>query len=125
MLQLKLQSIHWHDRFPMLNFWLRSIVNQSKVYRLHIQNIGSVKIEKVEIDSTIAGQQYSIVVSHKGTLERGSQAYSLVISGAGGTAYCASAPTIGDQNLADQSSRLGVLYFLTSFLFDSNHWARS
>ena len=33
------------------------------------------------------------MVSHKGTLERGSQAYSLVISGAGGTAYCASAPT--------------------------------
>lgn len=47
-------------------------------------------IERVEIDSTIPGETYTITVSHKGTLERGSQAYALIISGVGGTNYCAS-----------------------------------
>ena len=35
--------------------------------------------------------------------------------------YCASAPTIGDQNFADHSSRAGVGCFATKSLFDSNH----
>jgi len=47
-------------------------------------------VEKVEIDSVIVGNTYTITVSHKNSLERGSQAFSLVISGAGGTAYCSS-----------------------------------
>ncbi len=49
-------------------------------------------VEKIElIDSTIPGQTYTITVTHKGTLARGLQAYSLLVSGVGGTAYCASA----------------------------------
>jgi hypothetical protein len=47
-------------------------------------------IEKVELDSTLIGNTYTISVNHKGTLARGQQAYSLIISGTGGSAYCAS-----------------------------------
>ena len=47
-------------------------------------------VEKVEIDSVIVGNTYTITVSHKNNLDRGSQAYSLIISGGGGAAYCTS-----------------------------------
>lgn len=50
-------------------------------------------VERIDIDSTVPGQTYTITVTHKGTLARGQQAYSLLISGTGGTAHCASAPT--------------------------------
>lgn len=49
-------------------------------------------VEKIIIEDAVPGDTYNITVSHKGTLSRGSQAYSLIVSGAGGTAYCASAP---------------------------------
>lgn len=49
-------------------------------------------VERINItDSTIPGQTYTITVTHKGTLARSSQAYSLLISGVGGAAYCTSA----------------------------------
>ncbi|MEN9686869.1 MAG: hypothetical protein RLZZ28_2655, partial [Bacteroidota bacterium] len=48
-------------------------------------------VEKIDVDSTLPGATYTITVSHKGTLARGSQAYSLLVSGVGGSAYCASA----------------------------------
>lgn len=48
-------------------------------------------VERIDIDSTVPGQTYTIYVSHKGTLARTSQAYSLLVSGVGGSAYCASA----------------------------------
>ena len=47
-------------------------------------------IEKVEIDSTLVGTSYTVTVNHKNNLVRGQQAYSLIISGVGGTAYCTS-----------------------------------
>jgi hypothetical protein len=47
-------------------------------------------VEKVEIDTTLVGKSYLIKVKHKRNLDRGQQAYSLVISGAGGAAYCTS-----------------------------------
>lgn len=50
-------------------------------------------VERVDIDSVVPGQSYTITVSHKGTLSGGSQAYSLLVSGVGGTTYCTSAPT--------------------------------
>ena len=50
-------------------------------------------VEKVEIDSTLVGTSYTITVNHKNNLVRGQQAYSLIVSGAGGTAYCASTAT--------------------------------
>lgn len=52
-------------------------------------------IEKIEIPNPIPGATYTITISHKSTLARGSQAYSLIVSGAGGTANCASASITG------------------------------
>ncbi|MDB5032559.1 S8 family serine peptidase [Mucilaginibacter sp.] len=50
-------------------------------------------IEQVYLANAIPGHTYTITISHKGALQSGSQAYSLIVTGAGGTAYCASAPT--------------------------------
>ncbi|MBL7761401.1 MAG: S8 family peptidase [Sediminibacterium sp.] len=52
-------------------------------------------VERIDVDSTIPGEVYTITVSNKGALVRGTQAYSLIISGAGGTAYCDSKSTPG------------------------------
>ncbi|HEY4198203.1 MAG TPA: S8 family serine peptidase, partial [Mucilaginibacter sp.] len=49
-------------------------------------------IEQVYINGAIPGRTYTITVSHKGTLKFGSQAYSLIVTGIGGAAYCTSAP---------------------------------
>lgn len=53
-----------------------------------INNVDNV--EKVELDSTLVGNTYTISINHKGTLDRGQQAFSLIISGSGGASYCAS-----------------------------------
>lgn len=50
-------------------------------------------VEKVEILNVVPGDTYTIEITHKNTLARGSQAYSLIVSGVGGQAYCASNPT--------------------------------
>lgn len=49
-------------------------------------------IEQVYIPNSVPGRAYTITVTHKGTLKSGSQAYSLIVTGVGGAAYCASAP---------------------------------
>ena len=49
-------------------------------------------VEQVLIPNPIPGETYTITVSHKRTLQKGPQAYSLLVSGVGGTVYCASAP---------------------------------
>lgn len=49
-------------------------------------------IEQVYIANAKPGQSYTITVSHKGTLQSGAQPYSLITTGIGGSAYCASAP---------------------------------
>ncbi|WP_342645763.1 S8 family serine peptidase [Mucilaginibacter sp. CSA2-8R] len=49
-------------------------------------------VEQVYIENAIPGKQYTITVTHKGTLQGGSQAFSLVITGIGGVAYCVSSP---------------------------------
>lgn len=50
-------------------------------------------IEQVFIENAVPGRTYTIRISHKGTLQTGAQAYSLIVTGVGGAAYCASAPT--------------------------------
>jgi hypothetical protein len=50
-------------------------------------------VEKITIDSLVPGQTYTLTVTNKGTLARGPQAFSLLVSGIGGNAYCTSAPT--------------------------------
>jgi hypothetical protein len=64
-------------------------------------------VEKVQVDSLIPGRTYKIKVTHKGTLKQGtpagSQAYSLLVSGVGGTAYCASNGTATGTSIASVS----------------------
>lgn len=50
-------------------------------------------VEQVYIANAVPGKTYTIKVQHKGTLTKGPQAYSLLISGVGGTAFCTSSPT--------------------------------
>ncbi|GAB4049140.1 hypothetical protein GCM10028810_38300 [Spirosoma litoris] len=50
-------------------------------------------IEKVIIDNSIPGKTYTLIISHKGTLNGSKQDYALLVSGAGGKAYCESRPT--------------------------------
>ena len=50
-------------------------------------------LEKIVIPNAIAGQSYNILVTHKGNLRFGSQAYSLIVSGVNGQTYCSSAAT--------------------------------
>jgi hypothetical protein len=49
-------------------------------------------VEQVYINGAVPGKSYTITVSHKGSLKSGSQAYSLIVTGIGGAAYCASTP---------------------------------
>ncbi|WP_214072205.1 S8 family serine peptidase [Mucilaginibacter sp. dw_454] len=50
-------------------------------------------IEQVYIPTAIPGKTYTITVTHKGTLQSGSQPYSLILTGIGGATYCASGPS--------------------------------
>ncbi|HEY4149283.1 MAG TPA: S8 family serine peptidase, partial [Chitinophagaceae bacterium] len=45
-------------------------------------------VERVNVDTAQPGQAYTITITNKGALVRGSQAYSLIVSGVGGTAIC-------------------------------------
>jgi len=49
-------------------------------------------IEQVYIPGAVIGRGYTITVSHKGTLQAGSQDYSLIVTGVGGSPYCNSGP---------------------------------
>lgn len=50
-------------------------------------------VERIDLADVIPGETYTIQVSHKGTLARGQQAFSLIASSVGGQAYCASGAT--------------------------------
>jgi Subtilase family/GEVED domain/Secretion system C-terminal sorting domain len=47
-------------------------------------------IEQILIPDAVPGRTYTLTVTNKGTLKSNSQDYALIISGIGGTAYCAS-----------------------------------
>ena len=67
-------------------------------------------VERVELnDSLIRGRTYNITINHKGTLQRGSQAYSLLVSGIGGTSACVSASTSGGASI-DQVNLAGTSF---------------
>nr|WP_271544017.1 S8 family serine peptidase [Pelobium sp.] len=59
-------------------------------------------VEQIYIPNSVPGQIYNVQVSHKGTLTKGPQAYSIIASGIGGKVYCASAPTSSDDSRIDQ-----------------------
>lgn len=48
-------------------------------------------VEQVVVQNPVPGAVYTIRVTHKNMLQRGQQAFGLIISGAGGTPYCMSA----------------------------------
>ncbi|MET0463706.1 MAG: S8 family serine peptidase, partial [Chitinophagaceae bacterium] len=50
-------------------------------------------VEKIELPDVIPGETYTIEITHKGTLQSGSQAYSLLVSGVAAQPYCTSNPT--------------------------------
>ncbi len=56
-------------------------------------NNATDNVEKVVVSDAIPGETYTIEIKHKGILERSQQAYSLLVSGVGGAAFCASAAT--------------------------------
>jgi hypothetical protein len=51
-------------------------------------------IEQVLIAGAVPGKTYTITVTNKGTLQGGSQDFSLIVTGCGGKAYCTSGPVI-------------------------------
>ncbi len=48
-------------------------------------------VEQVFLATPVPGKSYTVTVTHKGTLSDAKQDYALLMSGIGGTAYCASA----------------------------------
>jgi hypothetical protein len=56
-------------------------------------------VEKIRVIGAIPGQNYTLILSHKGALKFKKQDYSLLISGIGGTGYCSSKPTISLNNI--------------------------
>lgn len=61
-------------------------------------------VEQVIVDDVIPGQSYTIEVTHKGTLTNNSQAFSVIASGVGGAAYCASGASATDGARIDSVS---------------------
>lgn len=62
-------------------------------------------VEQIEITDVVPGQSYTIRVSHKGTITKGPQSYSIIASGIGGSPYCVSTSS----STAD--SRIDVVQF--------------
>ncbi len=56
-------------------------------------NNNTDNVEQVLVSDVIPGETYTIEITHKGTLERGLQAYSLISSGVGGKTYCSATPS--------------------------------
>ncbi|WP_187264060.1 S8 family serine peptidase [Pontibacter beigongshangensis] len=50
-------------------------------------------VEQITIANAVPGETYTITISHKGALRNSKQDYSLLVSGVGGKASCASAPS--------------------------------
>jgi hypothetical protein len=71
--------------------WVLDFLNPS-VAATHGDNIRD-NVEQVYIANATPGKTYTVTITNKGTLQSGSQAYSLIVSGIGGAVYCASAPT--------------------------------
>ena len=76
-----------------------------------VRKINSIdNVEKVEVDSAIVGDTYTVSISHKGTLARGHQNYSLIVSGTGGIVYCQSTATSSAGTKMDSVSINNIQY---------------
>ena len=65
-------------------------------------------VEKISVDSAVPGQTYTLTITNKGNLQRGTQAFSLIVSGIGGNAYCASGATNNTGTRIDSVSFAGI-----------------
>lgn len=65
-------------------------------------------VEQVYIANAVPGASYTVTVSHKGTLTRGPQAYSILASGVGGSTYCASGATSDADSKISSFSFAGI-----------------
>ncbi len=65
-------------------------------------------VEQIRIENAVPGRMYTIRISHKGSLQNGSQTYSLIASGIGGKTFCASAAA-SEQGLLIGSVTAGTL----------------
>ncbi len=65
-------------------------------------------VERINIDDVLPGQSYTIQITHKGNLARGSQAFSLIVSGLGGINYCNSVPIYFSGTRIDNVSFAGI-----------------
>lgn len=59
-------------------------------------------VEQIEITDAVPGQVYTIRVSHKGTITKGPQNYSITASGVGGLAYCTSSSSSSSDSRIDK-----------------------
>jgi hypothetical protein len=59
-------------------------------------------VEQILIPNSVPGDVYTIKISHKGTLTKGPQAYSLIVSGMGGKVYCTSAASSNSDSRIDE-----------------------
>ncbi|MEA5140261.1 S8 family serine peptidase [Arcicella rigui] len=64
-------------------------------------------VEQILIPDAMPGKTYTITISHKNTLKNTSQDYALILSGIGGTEYCASTPVTIQDNI--ESVKIGDL----------------
>ncbi|GAB3194255.1 hypothetical protein GCM10027293_02080 [Pontibacter aydingkolensis] len=67
-------------------------------------------VEQVNIMNAVPGETYTITVKHKGNLLKGPQAYSMIVSGVGGTAVCESKAT-SDQGTQITTVKLGNTFY--------------
>ena len=65
-------------------------------------------VERIDVDDVLPGQTYTIQITHKGNLARGSQTFSLIISGIGGVGYCSSTPTYFSGTRIDNVTFAGI-----------------
>ena len=80
-----------------------------------INNLDNV--EKINIYDAPPGSKYTIIISHKNNLDRGLQAYSLIISGVGGSPLCASYPTNNNGLKIDSVQLNNITFKDTTNLF--------
>lgn len=71
-------------------------------------------VERVEVANSTPGDTSLIIITHKGTLDRGSQAYSLIISGVGGNTSCVSKATSTGGTRIEHVAIGGINYSNTS-----------
>ncbi len=50
-------------------------------------------VEQIYIANAVPGKSYTLTVTHKGNLQSGAQAFSVIVTGVGGTNYCLSSAT--------------------------------